>query len=1398
MRSGSWYCLLLFSFALCCAFPDAGIAEDILVADSVLPSAFEEEAPTSLFSAELDGEEAELLIRGSWDFSLLSGLALTYEEGKGLAMGDLQPILFMQRPDLFLSFLLFESIFVEARVSEDLSQARYAAGIRGEKGSSLKELRIGNDGISFPALPFVSFGEGSRKSFGFAASGANGPFEGRAMLRYDQAEQVVKRFVGGNEIEESILSPLSFTRGRYFVTPSVPAIDVELYAESQSGTLIASDDTRFRRLESGEFSYSAITGSIELSRIAETRIAAKYTGLAPTDFSIEGADCALLYDPLVRGSGTERLSRYPAATTMVSEAFIRDRASGARDDAFAARLDPAGFVEVSVAAAPGSRDPLSLKPFAASMPWIYTEDPGTGIERIDFGPAYTKELVMRSLLAKSEIAIDADYVPGTVQVRRNGAPDYAFVVDDAKRTVVLANPPGLAEEIEVAWLKESAERKTGSLAAGLATIYAPNPEFSMWAALAARWSLPGASYASSGSSNPGTLLFAAGESGQSRKGGALKHRLSVAGRWTTEEASGRYRIEGMESSGRYVTSFRPEGAFSAGFYAKETAETELAKLFPAYDSAVHSDGTAQRALSVRAGENGIVPPLVKYIEAPPYAALGTFSFFARGDSQASLEVAFDDGAGTALSIRLPEGALGGSWRRFIFRYGRGETFVEALESESGVPYAVLGASAEFDSSRYAASRLSVRVAGASPGDIIWLDELALEESVGSAAMLAESELTLSLPDFGIAIGNIPIIKGFEAKVDGSGAAHADSFASGGLSARTNIGPIAVTAKLRGRTIETGLALRGGHEVALALGGFPVMAKDVFDLDPATKAFGLENGIGLDLPGWFALAASQTSAWSPGRLTGENGLLIQDWSASAGFFSFISAEASAKNRARPLTAPILGKDYFDSWIAAFPYILPASEDSSFIREVKASFILKTPLIGSDGQSRSSAKNPSEAKASSGSSLDASLASAESGLAGSGSNGAASLDKERSDSSRLGGSDLFKLVAELAEEPGKPGLKRNSLAGRIGLPLKPFRWLRFDPYYHRLWTERRDRASFGLVEAVVTSGSELLAVEPFISPSFFAELWSPDAFSAFESFVKAESATRSEAAYKPEIGFRVARDYGSSWVDLVLPSIVSAAYRREMQKMGDALSDSAVWEGGFSFLAINVFGSIGAYPLTPLFESDEYISSYSGLVKQVAGEKAARIAFLAQHLGSFYERDPGSSFGSSSSFVYENRFSFLVEPSRTDWSENLRLSLALRQERSWLLDLYLLALGAAQTSSLFAPPAATLKAGEVKAPAKVVAPEEKARGKIVSAYIDDLRKNVPWPKTIIELITEISQSLTDAKAPAPSIKLTESWEAKLTAPKRLTVSVKTTLSESFDGLTKVFSFGATLSLGLTLSF
>ena len=1298
------------------------------------------EAPASLFAVELGGADAELFVKGSWEADLTAQGGFDLAHDGGFSLASLTPLLFTQSPDLYLSFVLFRHYFVEAKVVDEVSQARYSFGYRGGEDELLREVKVGNDGISFFTLPFISFGEGSYRSFGAEAKFKAEGFEGRAMLRYDQAARSTKRWKGGSELTETDIASYSFVRGRWFYTNEAPGSDLALYAVSASGSYEGGDGNKYRKLESGEFSYSTLTRFIALSRASDTKLVAYYggaTGSATVSLSGVGS-CVVLYDPDVLTSAYQQvLCRYStSADPDLTDAYVRDTASGLKDSAYEVSIDAAGYAEVTRSGSAAT--PLTAaypRPFEYTLDddglnWIYATDLSSDSASKAYAPVSTREIVIETSSAVSSMTIDSDYIPGSVEVTRDGVAEYAFTVDPATYAVSLASPAGANEVIEVSYLRESSERKTGNLAAGLGGVWSLGEGRSAWAAIGLRWALPGVGYGSADAANPGSVTLTAGEKDGE---GAFTHKAAIAGQYSKGETSDRYRIEGMEGSGSYATSFRPTATSThpTDFSATEMTDSLLKSRFPDLVSTLHSDGTNQQALKLCTTTTANwSAELAKVIATPSYSSFGSFSFFVMTSAAAgTLTISLDEGASGSAAVKVPVNLselTTGVWHRIVVKYGDLRVYVQDEEGGSLVPLATPLTSL-FDATS-TASRVVIGVTSAAVGQAIWVDELMLEGSTGSGAILFQGELAYANASFKVGEGRLPFLQGIDLKADLSAGLHEASYASGGASAATALGPLGLKLKARGSAAaDEGATMSGGHELRLPAQSFPVALLDGFDFNAATGAFGKEDKISLSGGSVASLELGQKSSWTPGSASIE-GVLAQEWTGTlSALGSRLRLVALATNKSRPASSPgFEAADYGSAWLGSFEYLLPAFESASTRRKESLS-------------------------------LSASLKP---------------------------GADILSATIAATAEPSASdaGLRRDEASAKLALPLA-FGSLSVAPYYKRAWADKREGCGSGFEGDAILALGDLADLAPLYSPNAFYEF---GAASALSSFASATAATE-EATFYPEAGLTLSRQYGSYWYDLIAPASLSLAYRRELARSGDTITDAGVWDASFKTGALNLLGAEGAYPLTSLFDSDEYQATVQATVRSVAGESEPRLKIQAQHLATLLA-------GSYDKLNVENQLYVSTLPAKREWSEKLSVELSRRAERHWLIDLCGLVLPAKAAAP---EPQADDAAFEAGAEASA-GQGDKPKLSIVSAYLQELAAAKPIARNTEGLNVTFKRIVTDDVAPPVTWSLEEYYEGKLTFPERLTIKAKGSLTQSRDGDTKILSFGGSLSLGLTITF
>jgi hypothetical protein len=1332
-----------------------------------MASALPAEAPASLFSAKLGkgaGYDAELYVSGSWSATAIGSLSLQKSPGSGLGLSQAQPLLFSQAPDLTLSFLLYKKLFVEASVADDLAKASYAVGYRGDESDALKEFRAGNKGISFPALPFISFGPGSYRSFGAAAtigsSSGPGPFTGRAMVRYDQADRVVRRYVGGSEVSDLTIAPNAFVSAKYFLVrasgPGLPAANLALFVQSSSGSIPGGDGFPYRRLADSEFSYSAATGLVALASPAATRVLAYYADPGGLQASGGGSDavslpgvggCDLLYVPPPDPSTgsldpkLQVLSRYATtASASSAEAFVLNPASGARDTAFEARIDAAGFIEVTRAGSAGPSGGVAdreayRRPFDSSstadsawrMPWIYTTDFAQTAVQVA-SPIFTRTIVVRSFSSSGDITLDKDVVAGSIELSRDGVPDYSFAFDPDTGKLALASPPGPSEELVVSYMKESAERRTGNLAAALGGFWDLGESRSAWAALGVSWAVPGTSYSAGSGTEPGSIALTLGEADGE---GAFRHDAAVAARYSRDDATGRYRIEGMESGDAYSTTFRPVDDTSP-YASAESPEGGLAGPFPTLVSKLHADGSTQRALSITATSSApIVDAVFSKIEAtPPYSSFTSFSFYANIPPNVSLVVRLDDGSsavssaaaaaapsGASVLVSIPSGEGAGTWRRYSVSYGSGDAAVYAQDSESSKSRLVPGATATLPGQLSVGSRLVIAASGlgSSSGPLL-VDELLLEDSVGRIAALFQGKLSYDAPEFRVGGDKLALLSGLSIAADAQAAAADSSYASTGASVATAT-PLASLA-LKGRALlrnGAAPAFRGGHSLSFPAGDSPLKAVDEFSVDPATGSFARSDKVDAQAGNVASLGLAQASAWVPASTAIDEGLLTQSWDGTLGLGgAFASLALSARNRVRPssaLDAGGSGKGYFGYWIGAFEYAIPVLEAQADLREVNASL---------------SAKG-------------------------------------------LGSKEFFLLsLAESAQPRAASGsLRLETAKARLGLPLE-FSAFAIEPYYSRSWSCQR-AGDGGSLAGDAVAALEGFRDTPLLYASVpFAEFFSSGPAGAFAAQSAPGGLPLATALYEPETGIGVSRQYGSSVYDLAIPSALSIAYKRSLMRAADAVTDTDNWTVSSKWAALNVFGAMGIKPLGLPFDSDEYLSTIQGTLASPRGGGGSSLDLQYRGLATLYA-------GAADRMDADAKVSVSDKPDARSWSCALALSLSRRVERQWLLDLYGLVAGRAG-------PEGAAGSG----------------GSVASLYFRDLAGRRPTARNSFSLKGGLAGIESDKLPFSFGWNLGESYEAKLTIPERLTIRANADLSQGIDASSRVLSIGLTLSLNAVISF
>jgi hypothetical protein len=168
--------------------------------------------------------------------------------------------------------------------------------------------------------------------------------------------------------------------------------------------------------------------------------------------------------------------------------------------------------------------------------------------------------------------------------------------------------------------------------------------------------------------------------------------------------------------------------------------------------------------------------------------------------------------------------------------------------------------------------------------------------------------------------------------------------------------------------------------------------------------------------------------------------------------------------------------------------------------------------------------------------------------------------------------------------------------------------------------------------------------------FRELWAPAARDLFTNYTK----DALSAAYMISADISYTRQPGSSLADLLAPKSFSASVQRTLNRELDSVTDGISIGSEYRTTALNLFGSLGRYPLISWYRTDEISHSltYEGAVPLTAGSDESHTITAGQLLqlnlnqtstvgmqndwnGSFYLDKPGEEHEFESLLFWERK-------------------------------------------------------------------------------------------------------------------------------------------------------------------
>jgi hypothetical protein len=521
-----------------------------------------DEDPAELTSLKIGDTDVSLEMHGFWNPSLLFTWGLT-NSALGLGVASVgSPFLFEQEVDLTLALWIRERWFVEANFQDDNPLNTYRAGYQGQGDEFVEYAGVGNTGLDFPVFPYLDMGGGAKSSFGFYGRFNGGPVKAHTLVRYDAAVVEESVFSGGHERHYTYTALDMFLQGRYFRLPdtAISALPI-VYLEDSEG---------WHEAKSSEASVSAHLGIVQLAAPPKGRVAVSYpdgydkdgsffkrveAAFDPIDLdkyapqgdflissytvTVMGKMALILYEKGVFSPFEER-NRYKSPETDAEDAAVVVSSTDTR---------AAGYDLVDDEDFSGTEDVYRLvRSGALDDRWpLVGADESYKLMYLGDKSSVSEDMRIRwtSLSIVSGYMIGEDVLPGSIAVFRGGLRDMDFSFNAGMGEVVLNNPAQASETIRITYLRESAEKRFGSIAAGLGFVHETDSPFSWRLGLGLRWNTAEDAFSEYGQSNAGRIGAGARFGWQ---GETVKTALTLGAGYEENDTTGLYRAAGMEGN----------------------------------------------------------------------------------------------------------------------------------------------------------------------------------------------------------------------------------------------------------------------------------------------------------------------------------------------------------------------------------------------------------------------------------------------------------------------------------------------------------------------------------------------------------------------------------------------------------------------------------------------------------------------------------------------------------------------------------------------------------------------------------------------------------------------------------------------------------------------------------
>jgi hypothetical protein len=470
---------------------------------------------------------------------------------------------------------------------------------------------------------------------------------------------------------------------------------------------------------------------------------------------------------------------------------------------------------------------------------------------------------------------------------------------------------------------------------------------------------------------------------------------------------------------------------------------------------------------------------------------------------------------------------------------------------------------------------------------LYIDEVYCTDPLGSFGAALVGTLTAQFPGTLLAIGGAPLLANLVIREDlslisaGFAPLYGPPAGSEDLSSRTEVSAEAlfsrVSANVQLRHASGTFQAAGGHRLTVPSSGAPFSLTDAFSVD-WTGGFARENGLSLSLG--QIMSAGVTARADAALATGTaDAQLNQAWQATLGSNALTPvAIASAIDLSQSILGyPLVADWYGGRWAKEAALLLPWGGGADLVRHQGLDVRIGMPAapVGFEA----------EAKAISEGTLYTAAGFRQT------STGILSL----------------KLSFNLGPGDAPDGSVGFSYTRSAVLATTPGPGPRF--------------------EAESAELSRVLALQPYLLTSIpFLELFADLSGSVLPGW---QSAAAAQASYAPTLSLSLQRSYGARLLDLIVPSGIELSLGQELKKAGDLTQAATSIKPKASTHAVNLFGSLGAYPMLPLFRTDEYSANVSASLDGSPGQ-AMRLSSIGVEAYATLMGDQETSFTLLESF------------------------------------------------------------------------------------------------------------------------------------------------------------------------